>query len=249
MANTYIAVGQGRVWIAPRGDAGVNGALVELGDTENMQFTSSQQFLDYRESQTGNRLQVIHANTQTDFAVSLDVKSIDAANLVRAFYGSTSTAAGATVVDEAHVAYKGGMISLVGAGVSAVTVKKGAATLVLGTDYTVNATHGHIQFLAGSTAVTAADGSAGDNVLVSYTHTGETRVEAATAGQKNYKIVFEQIDNKGKVRRYEIHNVALEMSKTFDLIMTGVNTLKLAGAALPADEISTGSQVYTVVLK
>lgn len=250
MATNYIVTGQGHLWIAPRDANGVTGPAVEVGDADNFSASYTQQFTDVYESQTGARNIVAHALTQTDGAVTLDVLEISSANLAKALYGTATTAVGASVTGESHGAYAGGSIWLDGKNPTAVVVKKGATTLTLGSDYNFDATNGRIDFLASGTHVTATSGTA-DTVTVDYTHTGTDVVQSQQTGLKDYKFIFEQKNFDGTVRRYELHRVALDLTKTFNMIMTGVNKLQLAGKMLPAPEITTTglSQYFTVVKK
>lgn len=248
MATQNYSVPQGRLFVAPRSTSAVNGALVEVGDADNIQIAFNQTFLDIFESQTGNRSNAVHAVTQTDGSVTFDILAFTAANLVKAFYGSSSAVTAGAVVDQAFNAYVGGSIHIPAAS-TAVVVKKGVTTLVLDTDYSYNAAHGRITFIGGSN-ITAVDGSAGDAVTVSYTKVAGTKIEALVAGLKDYKFVFEEINFDGTVKRHELHRVALDMTKTISLVSTNVNKLTLTGKLLPAPEIATAglSQYYTVTL-
>ena len=152
MATTntkYYAVGQGKVYIAPRDSTGVIGGWTHVGDCDGFEISTTQQFLDIQESMSGNRATVVHVPTSTDYALNVSVLNIDGKNLERALYGESSTVAGATVTGEAITAYAGSMATLKYPGVSAVTVKKGATTLVAGTDYVLDADFGTLTFLAG----------------------------------------------------------------------------------------------------
>lgn len=248
MANSYIVTGQGRLWIAPRGTSGINGAFVEVGDTDNFALNIAQTFTDVFESQTGARTNVVHAVTQTDASVTLDVLNMSKENLARAFYGSAAAITGATVTDEAQVAYALGSNWII-PGSTGVVVKKGATTLVLDTDYSYDSANGRITFLSGSSNIT---GAGSHNITITYTHTGATgKTEAITSGLKEYAFVFEQVNYDGTVSRYQLHRVALDMSKTFNMIMTGVNKLTVTGKLLQAQEITTSglSKYFTVLQK
>ena len=249
MANSYIVTGQGRLWIAPRNTSGISGAFVEVGDTDNFALNIAQTFTDVFESQTGARTNVVHAVTQTDASVTLDVLNMSKENLARAFYGSSAAVTGATVTDEAQVAYASGSNWIIPGSTSVVVKKAPSTTLVLDTDYSYDSANGRITFLAGSSVIT---GAGSHNILITYTHTGATgKTEAITAGLKEYAFVFEQVNYDGTVSRYTLHRVALDMSKTFNMIMTGVNKLTVTGKLLQAQEITTAglSKYFTVLQK
>ena len=251
MANKYIVTGQGRLWVAPRDTSGVSGAMVELGDVDNFQVAFTQAFTEVYESQTGLRTNVVHAVHQTDGTVTVDALSIDPANLARAFYATAAVNAGGTVTGEAHTAYNGGAL-WINPGSTNVVVHNTASTpalLVSGTDYTYEQTNGRITILPGSTLVVAG---AGVPVTVNYTDPGYAgKVEGLVNTLKDYKLVFEQINFDGSISRYELHRVALDLAKTFSMIMTGQNKLSMTGKLLPAAEITTAglSKFFTVIQK
>lgn len=243
--TTYNVTEQGRLWIAPRNSTGVTGAMIEVGDADNLQLSFAQTFTDVFESQTGLRANAVHALTQTDATVTLDILNFDGANLARALFGSTAGVAAATVTAEAQKCYNGGSIWIV-PGATSVVLKKGATTCVLNTDYTYDVTNGRINVLTGSTVITATTGT-GDACTVDYVHTGwVAKVQALTQGLKDFKLVHEAIGFDGTISRHEIHRVVLDMTKTIALITTGVNKLALTGKLLPAPEVTTAgmSQYY-----
>lgn len=252
MATTntkYYAVGQGKVYIAPRDSTGITGGWTHVGDCDNFAITTAQQFLDIQESMSGNRATVVHVPTSTDYSLAVSVLNIDGKNLERALYGEASSQAGATVTGEAITAYAGSQANLKYPGVSAVTVKKGATTLVAGTDYTLDADFGTLTFLAGSTQVT---GTAGVALTVDYTHSGySNKIKAFTQGMKDFALRFEGksiVD--GLVQIGVVHRAALDLTKTLSLIGTGVNKLELTGKLLPAADQPAGeSQFFTYIQK
>lgn len=249
MADKYFAVPQGKVFIASRDASGQTSGFTHIGDCDGFTITTSQQFLDIYESMSGNRGIVAHIPTQSDFSAEVSILNIDGANLARAFYGESAAVEGATVVGEAITAYNGAMTPLKFPGVSAVVVKKGAATLVENTDYTVDAANGTITILAGSTEVPAGDGVA---LTVDYAHGGvAARMKLMTEGLKDYTLRFE---GKSKfddlVQIGQVHRIALNMATTLSLIGTGVNKLVVSGKLLPAAEQPAGeSQYFTYVQK
>lgn len=251
MATRYFAAPQGNVFIAERNASGQTGGFVAVGDTDGFNLTTSQQFLDIYESQSGNRGVVAHTPIQSDYAVDLSVLNIDGDNLARAFYGASATVAGASVVGESITCYNGQMTPLKYPGVSAVSVTKtsGSTPLVAGTDYTLDAENGTITILSTSTVVPAGAGVA---CTVNYTHTGvATRLKGFTGGLKDYTIRVE-VKSKfdDKVQIFTLHRVALDLASTLSLISTGVNKLALKGKLLPAAEQAAGeSQYFTAVQK
>ena len=253
MATTqtkYYAVGQGKVYIAPRDSTGIIGGFTHIGDCDGFQITTAQQFFDQQESMSGSRQTVVHVPTSTDYSLNLSVLNIDGTNLARALYGDTASVAGATVTGEAITAYAGTMAALKYIDVSAVTVKKGANTLVAGTDYELDAVNGTLTFLPGSTQVTGTSGVA---LTVDYTHGAiSSKVQAFTKGLKDFALRFEGktvVDGLAQVGI--VYRCALDLAKTLDLIGTTSNKLALTGKLLPAAEITGAgeSQYFTYIQK
>lgn len=249
MADKYYAVGQGKIWIADRDSSGRTSGFTWIGDTDGFTLAGTQENLEFRESYSGNRAKVLDLVTSTDFSVSMQVRNIDAANLKRAFYGTSAAGTGATVTNEAHVAYASSSIFLKHPGVSAVSITKGVTPLVAGTDYTVDATFGRIDFVAGSSIIT---GSGSHAIEVDYTYaTYEGKVQALKGGAKNYMVRFEgksQFDNKPMIAN--LWNVRLSVPDSLELIGTDVGVLTLSGGLQAAPEILTTdaeSQFFEII--
>lgn len=237
MADKYFAVPQGKVYIAPRNSTGLTGGYEFIGDNDAFNINAGQTFLDIYESTSGNRTIAAHIPTQTDMSLELSILNVDAANLSRAYNGDLVTTAAGSVVGESAKAYEGKTVPLKYANVSAVVVKKGATTLTLDTDYTVNAAAGSINILVGSPTITD-----GDTITIDYTHTGGTKIRGLTNTGSDYSLMIEcKSKFDGLAQKVIIHRVALELAKSMALIGTGVNKLAIGGKILPAPEI-TGSE-------
>ncbi len=244
MASTskYYAVGQGKVYLASRDTSGRTSGFTWMGDCDGFELTGSQQFLDWQESYTGNRARVGHLPTSTDLGFKLNVKNIDSENIAKAFYGTVSASAGATVASEAISAYASSMIPLANPGVSSVVVTKtaGSVILVAGTDYTVDAANGTLTFLPGSTQVT---GSSAVPCTVAYTYAAYAgKVQFLSDTIKDYILRFEgksQFDGKAQV--FQLHRANFNLAASLQLIGTDVASLSLEGAVLAAPEVSSGS--------
>ena len=248
MADKYFAVPQGKVYIASRDANGQTSGFTWIGDTDGFTITTSQQYLDIQESYSGNRGTVAHIPTSSDYAAELSILNINGENLARAFYGESASVAGAAVVGEAVTAFNGQMSALKYPDVSSVTVKKGATTLVAGTDYTLDAKFGTITILPGSTQVT---GSTGVALTVDYTHGAiASRMKLLTQGLKDYTLRFEgtsKFDDLAQVG--VIHRIALDMAQTLSLIGASVNKLVVKGKLLPAAEQPAGESQYFTYLQ
>lgn len=247
--SKYYAVGQGKVYIATRNSAGQTGGFEWLGDCDGLTINTAEEKLQFAESYSGNRVNVVDVTTSTDVTFSVAIRNIDGDNLAKAYYGSSAAVTGASVTGEAIVAYNGKMTGLKYPGVSAVSVTKtaGSVPLVAGTDYTLDAVNGTITILAGSTVVPAG---AGVPCTVNYTHSGvSARVKFLTGAAAEYVLRFEgksQFDNKAQIAT--LHRAKPGLAAALELIGSDVAVLTLEGAVLPdASQASGESQYITYV--
>lgn len=245
--NTEYFVGQGKIYVAPRASNGaINGGWTELGDTNKVEVTTKQTFLDEYESCSGNRSIVMHIPIQSDWTFTVDAKSFSKENLARAFYGTASAVTGSSVVDEIVTAYSlNQIVPLKNPGVSAVTVKQGSAP-VLADDYVVDAKNGTIT-LVGAASLT---GSTPYELKVSYTFGAYEKVEANTQTITEYAFRFEGINLATKKAVIaNVHRVSLDMAATLSLIDTKSGQFTMAGMMLPDASSGAGESQYLTIVK
>jgi hypothetical protein len=244
MSNTYYR-GQGKVWIASRDSTGATSGFTEIGDADKLEITQSEQFDQVYESQSGARTKVVHSSTQLDVNFSLDILNFSGANLARAVLGSNASVAGSTVTGESVTVYKGQSSFLKYPGVSAVTI----GTLVSGTDYTIDANTGRIDWLATGTTT---DGTV---KTVNYTFTLVDAVLEALTNTTNreYVLVFEgkNMNQNGTPVIVKAHRAYMNLAAAVALIGTATQKFSVSGALLPAPEITTVgvSPFYKVTIK
>jgi len=169
--------------------------------------------------------------------VSMTLTDFTPMNLEAATYGITSSVLAGTVTDEAISCYPGyftptdNMINLSVAPV----VKKGATTLVDGTDYRI--THGGIEIMTGTTEVVGWT-----DLTISYTKIGGSVLEALISSGKEMSVVFEGFNSaasngcsKGVAKLYR-----LKLSPLKDLSFIGddYQKLSLEGQLLPDASIT-----------
>lgn len=239
--------GQGKVYVAPRAKSGaINGGWTELGDTSRLEITTNQTFQDIYESCSGNRSIVAHYVTQTDWAFAVDAMSFSKENLARAFYGTASAVVGGSVTDEAVTAYAlNQVIPLKHPSVSAVVVQKGATTLTVGTDYTVDAANGTITLVSSANA-----GTLPAALTVDYTYAGYDKVETNTVTGGEYAFRFEGINmTTGKAVIATVHRVALDLAGTLSLISTSPSTFTMEGMVLSDPSAGAGESQYVTIKK
>jgi hypothetical protein len=246
--NTEYFVGQGKIYVAPRASNGaINGGWTELGDTNKVEVTTKQTFLDEYESCSGNRSIVMHIPIQSDWTFTVDAKSFSKENLARAFYGTASAVTTGSITGEAISVYGLNQIApLKHPAVSAVVVKQGATTLTVGTDYTVDATNGTVT-LVSATNVT---GVAPYALTVDYTHAAYEKVEANTQTITEYAFRFEGINLATKKAVIaNVHRVSLDMAATLSLIDTKSGQFTMAGMMLPDASSGAGESQYLTIVK
>lgn len=232
----YFAVPQGRVYIASRDAAGKTSMFTHVGDVSGFTLNTSQTFFEDQESMTGLRSTVVRIPTAQTYTFSMDMKNIDKDNLALAFQGGATSSTGATVTGEAINARPGERSFVKKVNISSVVVKKGATTLVAGTDYNVDAAYGAIDFILGTNII------AGNNaVTVDYTYATQTSVQGMTVGQLDYAIRFEgksRFDDKPVVMN--LFRVSMDLAASLQMIGTAATILTVGGLVLPASEITTG---------
>lgn len=242
----YIAVPQGKVYMADRSSTGKTSMFVHVGDVSGLTFNTSQNFFEDQESMTGLRSTVVRVPTGSTYTFSMEMKNIDKDNLAKAYQGVGTAYTSSTVTGEAINARPGERSFVKKLNISTVVVKKGATTLVAGTDYTVDAAWGAIDFIAGTNIIS------GDNaVTVDYAYAAQSGVQALTQGQKDYALRFEGIskfDDKPFI--VNLHRVSLDLAASLSLIGTGATVLTVGGLVLPASEIVTaGLSQYMEILE
>lgn len=142
--------GSGRVFVGPYADS--PGNLVFIGDAA-VEATADVQRTEVVERVSGSRGIGASLVDRTQFNLTLNMRSIKPDHLAAAIRGTSTTVAASSVTDEAHTAKLGRFSKLAHGSVSSVVVTGtgGTPTYVAGTDYTVHAEGGMIEWLAGGT--------------------------------------------------------------------------------------------------
>lgn len=245
-------VGQGTVFMAPRVSGGaVSGGFLALGDCDHLSIEVNQKFDDIEESQSGNRLVAAHVPVGATYSFKMNLLQWSRQNLAKFLYGTDGGAVAlGTVTGEAVKAYASSMTPLANPGVSAVVVHNGAASLVEGTDYTVDAANGTLTWLPGSTVVTSVASPVSLTVDYSYAaYSG--KVEAVTATMPEIAIRFNGLNtaNGGSPVIVTLHRAAINLAKTLDLLNNKHGSLEVDGMLLPDTTITTTglSQFYNLI--
>jgi hypothetical protein len=146
-------------------------------------------------------------------------------NFTRAVFGTLATVAGAAVVDEPHVAYKGGLIRLVAPQPTLVIVKK-AAVVIDAAQYEVRPEG--IFVPEDSTIVDA------DELTISYTHPEHVNIEALTAAAPELELSFGGLNeaDSGKPVIVDVYRLGSGIAKTLALLGTDFGSLEIEGEVL-----------------
>ena len=230
----YYTLGTGEVYFGQFADGTSNPRGERLfGNVPAFNLTASQEKLDHFSSMRGVRTKDASVLLQLDYSGTMECDTISPENLAVFFLGDSSTltatstpVAGEAINDiEKGLTYQIGTSSTNPAGVrkiSAVTVKKGASTLVAGTDYTVDLTLARLTIL--TTSVTLTNG---DDLTVDYTIDASTRDRVISKSKTiEGSLRFVASNPSGKLQDYFMPWVKVTPNGDFPLI--GEEWLKMS---------------------
>lgn len=234
-AGDYSYYGVGRVFMKLKGAAA---GLMHVGNVSALDMAVSEDVKKQEDFTTQGGGTVAEVRRITGVEASMTLLDLDKTNLARAFYGTSSTVATGSVVDESHTAYVGAFIPTnkpmdLGA---TITVKEGSTTLTAGTDYTVSS--GGITVLAGG-ALTD-----GNTALISYTSLDHDVVEGLTSESNEYELYFEGLNEakEGRVVNVSMHRVKFGATDMLNLIKNDFSSITIKGS-LMRDNTKTGTGV------
>lgn len=231
-------IGKGEIFIGPYAGGA---AMVSIGNCSELTFshaTEKKELLDYTSAGGGkaNSLERI-----TGVTMALKAHDVNAANLAIGAFGAKSTVATGTITDEAHAAYKGGLVPLtyVPDTGAAITVKdtSGATTYVAGTDYIV--TGAGIYVLSGGSIPDSV--SSANNIKVTYTNKAVNVVEALVNSAGEYKLVFAGLNEaqSGKQVVVMVHRFKAGAAQNISYLGDDYASLDISGEALSDSLITT----------
>lgn len=242
VSNSYYS-GQGIVMLAKRDVNGNPMGFTPIGNVSDLKISVSVSTIEHKESQTGQRAIDLRLTTETKSALSMTVENFIAANLADALRGTDTLVAAGAATAETITCYLGKIVSLKHIQVSAVVVKNGAATLVAGTDYTVNTEAGSIKFAP--TIGTVADG---DELTVAYSFAQQQQIDALTEGAKELYMRFEGLNTaEGNVPVVvEVFKFLTDPLKELSLISDTIQQFTLEGSVLADSTKTVGSKFFRV---
>jgi len=236
-------VGQGSANLATRITAGaINSGYLDVGDIEGCKISFKQTFADVQENTTGYGFNALHAPTSIDADLTLVMRKWNMVNLQRAVWAPAPAAQpGGTVTAEVINGYNGAKTYLANINItSLVLTTTTPATLVLGTDYTVDGSYGSFTILPGSALVPAG----GPTVLqAAYTFAASNgKLAAFSGGPVEYSLRVDArnvanpfVDASGSAFaavQFNVHRVMFDTTKMLDLIGKKDATLELDGKIL-----------------
>lgn len=232
-------IGKGEIFIGPYAGGS---AMVSIGNCAELTFsheTEKKELLDYTSAGGGkaNSLERITGVTMT-----MKAHDVNAYNLALGAFGSTAAVTAGTVLNEAHVAYKGGLVPLTYVPdltvAPVVTDVAGTTTYTAGTDYIV--TGAGIYVTTGSTIPNSVASAV--NIHVDYTKKAVSVVEALVASAAEYKLVFAGLNEaqSGKQAIVTVHRFKPGAAQNISYLGDDYAALDLPGEAL-SDSLITGA--------
>jgi len=198
-----------------------------IGNTTEINLNIESDKLDHFSSDRGirekDRSVILEVRRQGSFTTD----NMATENLAMFLLGDTSTvtqASGSVVAEGIADVIKGRYYQVgVSAGnpqgvraISAVTVKKGASTLVLDTDYSLDATLGRIKILDGSVTITN-----GDDLTVDYTRAANSRTRVTTGASAEIKGALRYISYNPEGEQRDVYIPYALITPNGDLAMKG----------------------------
>lgn len=241
MADLYFS-GQGKVYLQERDATGAIGPMYWVGDADVFSTAGTEQTVSFQESWSGQRTVVVDVLQSTELTATVGIRNVSGKNLAKALFGLEAASAGASVTGESVAAFNstGNVIPLANPNVSSVVVKKGVTTLVLDTDYTLDAAAGTISIKSGSTQVTSP--TVATVLTVDYTYGAySSKVQALASSQKEYILRFEGKDmaNSGSRVHVTCKRWKPGVLANFSWLGTDIAQMSLTGKLLPAQDVTT----------
>ena len=221
----YSYIGKGSVSVREKGTAT---PLRPIGNVDSLSLKATEEKKELKDFQNAgggnaNSLRRIQA-----VELSMSIRDFVGENIAMAVFGSSAAVAGSNVLNEAVVAYLGGLTPLAHIAPTAVTVTNvaGTTTYVAGTDYEV--TTGGIWIPTGSTIPDAA------TIHVDYTWAAQTEIQALVNAGKDWEFYFSGLNEaqSGKAVVVKVHRARFGPIQDFALIGDDYAAMALDGDCL-----------------
>jgi hypothetical protein len=238
----YSYIGSGKIYLS---NLALTTGLLEVGNCSKLSFTTDEEIKELQDYQSPGGGVINEVRRIKGCGISMEVHQLDAANLARALYGTTSAVSGSTVTGEEVVARDDALIRLAKPNPTSVTVKGdgGTPTYVAGTDYEVRP--GGLYILSAGSIAPAS------TIEVDYTYGGYNLVQALAAAAGEYLLFFEGLNEarSGKPVLIDAWRVRFGAAKEVSLIGDDYAVLSVEGKVLK-DTTKVGgiSQYFTATL-
>lgn len=230
--------GQGIVYVADRQADGTILQYRDVGNVPALRVSLETDVVEHKESRTGQRLTDYRLTRENRARVTMTLEKFTRKNLQMLLFGTNQTTGSTTVVtgevllaDKTNIAL-GDIFFTKFPNVSALTLKVGGGptTLVLDTDYTLDAATGRITIIS-LTAITAA--TAG-NLQVDYTGAAYEIVPMFKAANVERALRFNGLNtaNSNASVIVELYRVIFDPVGNFDLINDELAQFEIEGSVL-----------------
>lgn len=226
---------QGVIQVGERNaTTGVVTKYMDLGDGPALAVEMSTELEEVKESTTGERLPLARLEKGKSAAVTLSLRSFDRKTLDLLMRSTVEDVAGASVTAEAFSTgmAAGDIIKLAHPFVSNVVVKDSAgtpATLVVGTDYQVDAGGGLIR-IVDPTGYTQP-------FKVDYDYAAAENSAMFVSAKKSYELVFSGVNTAraNEPLRVELYKVEFDPASNMPFVTNEVGLFELKGSLLIDD--------------
>lgn len=238
----YSYLGSGKIWLR---DTSIPRAFTQVGNASALALAVTEETKELKDfTQPGggtyNEVRRISA-----VEAQMTLHDVSAQNLERALYGTASTVTTATVTDEAHNDILGGeLVPTNFLPASITTVKKGATTLTLNGDYTVEP-GGIVPILGGPNTL-----AAGDDLLITYSKAAHDVLEVLTQSGKEYELIFDGLNEarSGKKTRVTLFRLKVGALANLALIGEDYAAMEVSGKLLKdTTKVGAGISQYAKI--
>lgn len=225
--------GQGLIYVADRDSAGNIGAFRHVGNVPNLVISLETDVQDHKESMTGKRLTDYRLITEQRARVTMTLEKFTKKNLMLLMYGSDQSTTSATSVTNEVLAASsltvavGDIFFTKFPTVSSLVLKTNTTTLVLNTDYSLDAATGKITILSIGSMVAGT-------LNVAYSAAAYESVVLFKDPNKERAIRFEGLNTADAERKVtvELYRVLFDPAGNVALINDELAQFEIEGSVL-----------------
>ena len=232
--TTQAFIGKGSIYLQ---EIGGNMGLLPFGNCPELNLAFAEDKKEMKDSEDAGGGVVASVSRIASVTGSISALSISKENIALALRGLITTESVTAVVDEAKVVYQGAFVEFAKVPDTATIIIKSdddVTTYTAGTDYEIK--QSGVVILAGGGI------SSGDSVKLSYTPKGAVVVESLATSAKEYRMVFDGLNEADSGNPVELvcHKVKFSPAQALALISDDFATLPLSFDVLK-DESVAGS--------